>query len=98
MEGSNAAVAEQSGIRWLRVVVAGIGAEIALMVVLAPAMLLPDRQRALDIAILPASFLAMAVLGYWAARPLRRRQALHGLLAGAVAGFNPHMPTAWRAH
>ncbi len=72
------------GIRWLRVVIAGLAAEVALMVVAAAAYALPDPQRAIDIAIGPASFAAMALFGYWAARPLARLQPLHGLLTGAV--------------
>jgi putative membrane protein (TIGR04086 family) len=69
-------------IRWLRVVIAGFLAEVALIAVAVPLYFLPDRQTALNLAIPPASFVVLVAFGYWAARGAPRSQVLNGFLTG----------------
>jgi putative membrane protein (TIGR04086 family) len=69
-------------IRWLRVLLAGFLAEVALVVVAIPLYLLPHAQTALNIGIPPASFIVLVAFGYWAARGAARSQVLNGFLAG----------------
>jgi hypothetical protein len=69
-------------IRWLRVMIAGFLAEVAIIVVVIPFYFLPDRQTALNLAVPPASFLVFVGFGWWAARGLPRWQVLNGFLAG----------------
>ena len=51
-------------IRWLRILVAGLAAEVAVMIMAVPTLWLPNPQQVLSIAIGPASFVAMLILGY----------------------------------
>jgi putative membrane protein (TIGR04086 family) len=69
-------------VRWLRVVLAGFLAEVALIVVAVPLYFLPDRTAALNYGIPPASFLMLIPFGWWAARGAPRSHVLNGLLAG----------------
>jgi putative membrane protein (TIGR04086 family) len=69
-------------VRWLRVLLAGFLAEVALIAVAVPLYFFPDRTTALDIGIPPASFLMLIPFGWWAARGAPRSQVLNGFLAG----------------
>ena len=69
-------------IRWLRVLLAGFLAEVALIVVAIPLYFLPNRTIALNLGIPPASFVVLVAFGYWAARGAPRSQVLNGFLAG----------------
>jgi hypothetical protein len=70
-------------IRWLRVVLGGFLAEVALIGVAIPLfLLLPNPQTALNLAIPPASFLVLIPFGWWAARGAPRSYVLNGVLTG----------------
>jgi len=69
-------------IRWVRVLIAGFLAEVALIVVAIPLYLMPNRQAALNLGIPPASFVVLVAFGWWAARGAPRSQVLNGFLAG----------------
>jgi putative membrane protein (TIGR04086 family) len=69
-------------VRWLRVLIAGFLAEVALIAVAVPLYFLPDRTTALDIGVPPVSFLVLIPFGWWAARGAPRAQVLNGFLAG----------------
>jgi len=70
------------GVRWVRVVLAGFLAEVALIGVAIPLYFLPHAQTALNWAIPPASFLVLVPFGWWAARGAPRSEVLNGFLAG----------------
>jgi hypothetical protein len=74
--------ANPARLRWLRALLLGVAAEVALMFVVVPFYFLPHPTEVLQIVIAPASFLVMAAFGYWAARRAPARQVLLGLLAG----------------
>ena len=76
--------ARPSGIRWLRVLLIGLAAELLLSFVAMPFALMPNGQDYMLYAVIPATPILFAGFGYWAARPLRDRFLLHGLLTGAV--------------
>jgi putative membrane protein (TIGR04086 family) len=69
-------------IRWIRVLLAGFLAEVALIVVAIPLYFMPNAQAALNLGIPPASFVVLVAFGYWAARGAPRSQVLNGFLAG----------------
>lgn len=69
-------------IRWLRVLIAGFLAEVALIVVAVPLFFLPNSQTALNLIIPPASFVVLVGFGWWAARGAPRSHVLNGFLAG----------------
>ena len=69
-------------IRWLRDLLAGFLAEVALIFVAIPLSFLPNFQTVLNVAIPPASFVVLVAFGYWAARGAPRSQVLNGFLAG----------------
>ncbi len=69
-------------IRWLRDLLAGFLAEVALIFVAVPLYFLPNVQTVLNLVIPPASFLVLIALGYWAARGAPRSHLLNGFLAG----------------
>ena len=71
-------------IRWLRILLIGIAAEVALSIVVIPFALL-GGQKLLDIVIEPATLIVYVPFGLWVARPLHGRCVLHGILMGAVA-------------
>jgi hypothetical protein len=85
VQGGHAAPARPA-IRWLRVLLAGFLAEVALIAVAIPLYFLPNAQTALNLGIPPASFLVLVAFGYWAARGAPRSQVLNGFLAG-LAGM-----------
>ena len=72
-------------VRWRRVILIGIAAEFALILVIIPVYFLPNRIAAINIAIVPASFVVLLGFGYWAARRAPGQFALHGLLTGVAA-------------
>jgi putative membrane protein (TIGR04086 family) len=72
----------EPAVRWLRVILAGFLAEVALVVVAIPLYFFPDRTTALNLGIPPASFLVLVLFGWWAARGASRLQVLNGFLAG----------------
>lgn len=72
------------GIRWLRILGIGLLAELALSVVAVPFAAVQGGQDLMMYAVVPATPVLFVLFGYWAARPLRSRFVLHGLLTGAV--------------
>ena len=84
VQDSHAASAPHA-IRWVRVVIAGFLAEVALVIVAIPLFLLPNGQALLNLVIPPASFVAFVAFGYWAARGAARSQVLNGFLTGVAA-------------
>ncbi|MGZ6026835.1 MAG: hypothetical protein ACXWKU_17600 [Caulobacteraceae bacterium] len=80
-------------IRWLRVLLAGFLAEVALIVVAIPLYFMPSSTTALNLGIPPASFLILVGFGYWAARGATRSHVLNGFLAG-LAGVLLYMALA----
>jgi putative membrane protein (TIGR04086 family) len=71
-------------IRWVRVLLAGFLAEVALIAVAVPLYFLPNRDQALNLAIPPASFLVLVAFGWWVGRSAPRAPVLNGFLAGTV--------------
>jgi len=82
---ASASSARPSAIRWVRVLLAGFLAEVALILVAVPLYFMPNPQTTLNLAIPPASFLAFIAFGYWAARGARKAWVLNGFLAGLAA-------------
>ncbi|MBO9574464.1 MAG: hypothetical protein J7494_01885 [Sphingobium sp.] len=78
------------GIRWLRVLLIGLAAELVLSLVAIPFALMPDGQALLNIVIMPAALILFVPFGYWVARPLAGRFVLHGVLMGlaGVVAYN----------
>jgi putative membrane protein (TIGR04086 family) len=72
-------------IRWLRDLLAGFLAEVALIAVAVPLYFLADRDTAMNIGIPPASFVVLIPFGWWAAKGASRSHVLNGFLA-ALAG------------
>jgi putative membrane protein (TIGR04086 family) len=77
-------------IRWLRVLLAGFLAEVALVAVAVPLYFLPNSQTALNLCIPPASFVVLVAFGYWTARGAPRSQVLNGFLTG-LAGVGLYL-------
>ena len=75
---------QAGSVRWLRVILIGIAAEIALMVVVIPLYLL-GGDAAVNIGIEPATLVVFVAFGLWTARPLQDRFVLHGVLMGVAA-------------
>jgi hypothetical protein len=75
---------QADGIRWLRILGIGLLAELALSVVAVPFAFMPGGRDVMMYAVVPATLILFIPFGYWAARPLRSRFVLHGLLTGAV--------------
>ena len=69
-------------IRWIRVLLAGFLAEVALIAVAVPLYFAPNSTLALNLGIPPASFVLLVAFGYWAARGAPRSHVLNGFLAG----------------
>ncbi|HEY1125903.1 MAG TPA: hypothetical protein VGE65_09735 [Sphingobium sp.] len=70
-------------VRWLRVLLMGLAAEVALMIIVIPFALL-GGERLLDIAVGPVTLIVFALFGFVIARPLSGRHVLHGALMGAA--------------
>ncbi len=73
----------RSGIRWGRVILGGLLIELLLVVVAVP-FFAAGQAETLSIVIVPATLVAAAMCGAWAARGTRRAM-LNGTLAGAAA-------------
>jgi putative membrane protein (TIGR04086 family) len=69
-------------IRWLRVLIAGFLAEVAIIIVALPLYFMPNQQAALNLGVPPVSFVVFVAFGWWAARGAPRSQVLNGFLAG----------------
>jgi len=81
-QAASAPLRRPPAIRWVRVLLAGFLAEVALIVVAVPLFSAPNPTLALNLGIPPASFLLLVGFGYWAARGAARSQVLNGFLAG----------------
>jgi hypothetical protein len=91
--------AEKAGIRWKRVIVAAIGSELAVIIVISIIMvthmvLTPGRpqeeysefgQNAGYYAAAPAATLAVFLMAFWAIRKLDSAFIINGLLVGIIA-------------
>jgi len=76
----------KSGIRWGRIVVAGLLAEVALILAIVPAgMKLGDTF--LHYTAGPGSFLFCFLAALWVGSKLESRFVLHGILVGVVAAL-----------
>jgi putative membrane protein (TIGR04086 family) len=73
-------------LRWLRIVIAGVVAELALFLVI-PLNFLPGGAAILQVIVIPACLLTTFLGGWWAARKATGNFALHGLLVGALAAI-----------
>ena len=73
-------------IRWVRILIAGIVAELALFLFI-PLNFLPNGQAILEIIVIPVVVIATFLGGWWAARKANRLHWLHGLLVGALAAL-----------
>jgi putative membrane protein (TIGR04086 family) len=74
--------------RWGRVLLAALLAEVALFAIATPFFFLPDHgAAALPYVIPPASLVVTALFGFWVARAAGNRFVLHGTLVGAVAAL-----------
>jgi hypothetical protein len=73
-------------IRWVRVVVAGFLAEVALIVIAIPLFLAfqANPQPVLNLVIPPASFVVLAAFGWWVGRSGPKAPVLNGFLVGAA--------------
>jgi putative membrane protein (TIGR04086 family) len=73
-------------VRWIRVVVAALLAEVVLMAIAIPVTLWVGQTPLLYV-IPPACFLATLVFGRWAAQKAGADFILHGTLVGVVAAL-----------
>jgi hypothetical protein len=74
--------------KWGRLLLAALPAEVALFCIAIPFFFLPDRgAAALPYVIPPASLGVTLLFGFWVARAARSRFVLHGALVGAVAAL-----------
>lgn len=71
-------------IKWLRILIAGVVAELALML-LVPLNFVPNGALILQIIVIPACLIATFIAGWWAARKATRLHLVNGLLAGLLA-------------
>jgi hypothetical protein len=73
-------------LRWLRAFVAGLLAEVALVIVAVPVfMTMSQPTSLLNLLIPPASFVAFLAAGWWSAKPVPAVGTLQGALAGIIA-------------
>lgn len=89
---------EASPLRWGRAFVAGLLAEVVLMLVSIPVFAsMADPVPTLSLLIPPASFVVFVGAGYWSARPVPEIGMLQGALAGfmAVALYAVLIGLAW---
>jgi len=73
--------------RWLRIIVGAVLAEVALFAVVVALNFLPNGAAALPYIVVPACVLATFAGGRWVARAAGQRLVLHGLLVGALAAL-----------
>jgi hypothetical protein len=73
-------------IRWVRVVVAGFLAEVALIVIAIPLYFAfgSNAQTSLNLVIPPASFVVLVAFGWWVGRSAPKAPVLNGFLVGAA--------------
>jgi ABC-type proline/glycine betaine transport system permease subunit len=75
-------------LRWLRAFVAGLLAELALMVPVVPIYMTMSQDQAtalLNLIVPPISLAVFVVAGWWAARPVPSRGVMQGALAAIIA-------------
>src|SRR5437868_2169640 len=73
-------------LRWVRSLVAGFVAEVALVVVAVPVfMTMAQPTPLLNLLIPPASFVAFLVAGWWSAKPVPAIGTMQGALSGIIA-------------
>ena len=75
---------QEERIRWLRVLLFGFLAELALMIVATPIALVPSLTPLLNAVMIPAGLVLFILFGYWAARPQRKVAFATGLLVGVT--------------
>ena len=73
-----------AGIRWGRILIAGVLAELLVVVLLAPVYLVFGEQAAVY-STTWASFVGLFLLAAWVGRKIESRFVLHGLLVACVA-------------
>jgi hypothetical protein len=73
-----------TGIHWLRVLLAGFLAEVAVIALVLPIALLAGKIT-LPYSAPAASLLSCFVFAFWVGRPLTSQFVLHGILVGVVA-------------
>jgi hypothetical protein len=73
-------------LRWLRAMVGGFLAELALIVVAGAIYgTTADATATMNVVVPPASFLVFIPAGYWSARPVPGIAVMQGALAGLIA-------------
>jgi hypothetical protein len=76
---------EIAGLRWVRIIVAGLAAEAALFVISALVFMSgADPAAVLPVITPPACFLVFIPAGWWAARGAASKLVGHGLMTGVV--------------
>jgi putative membrane protein (TIGR04086 family) len=78
---------ESVGMRWGRIVVGALLAEVGLFVVAVPLNLIPGGLTVLLYSVLPLCLVATFLGGWWAARKAGGRFVWHGLLVGVLAAL-----------
>ena len=73
-------------LRWGRIVLGGILAEVVLILIVIPMRLAAASEAAITDVAVAGSFLAFVPVAWWMGRSLSR-QVLHGVLMGAVAAL-----------
>jgi putative membrane protein (TIGR04086 family) len=73
-----------AGIHWLRVLLGGFLAEVSVIAIVIPVLLLFGKQTVPYVALL-GSLLACFLFALWVGRRLDSRFVLHGILVGVVA-------------
>ena len=73
-----------SSIRWGRVVLGGVLAEVLLFATVIPIYGLGAGDTAINVVAVAGSFLVLIPIAWWLGRPLAR-PVLHGVLMGAAA-------------
>lgn len=74
-------------LRWWRIAIAAILAEVALIIVAIPLNLSPGGRTVLLYIVLPVCLIATYLGGWWAARRASDHFVLHGLLVGLLAAL-----------
>ena len=74
-------------IRWLRVAVAGVLVEVALLAIAIPLNMTPPGRAVLLYSVIPLCIAGTLMGGWWAARSADGHCVIHGLLVGVVAGL-----------
>lgn len=82
-----------SNLRWGRVIIGGVGAELAVFAIVFPVLHF-FGQRAFLVSILVASAAMPFIFALWMCRRVKSYFVLHGLLVGVVAAL-VYMIVAW---